>query len=168
MKIKVVGVGHTLGGDDFVGVKVVEEMANSFNDPNVEFHTTVDPSRILTLLEDSDLVVVVDAVLGEKAGEIVVVDSGRYPARLKLISSHGFDVISVIEIAKRLGLGPEKIKVIGVTIEKVTMFSDKISEEVEKAIPNAIGLIKGIIEEWKKKASDGTRTRNPWSHSPML
>jgi Ni,Fe-hydrogenase maturation factor len=52
--IRVIGVGHALGGDDYIGIKVVEELSNEMDSDEVEFVTTNDPSRIIYLAEDSE------------------------------------------------------------------------------------------------------------------
>lgn len=144
--IRVIGVGHALGGDDFVGIRVVEELSEEIQLDNVEFITTMDPSRIIYLLEDVSFMVIVDAVIGEKAGEVYLIDYEKYPKYLKPISSHGFEVTFAIETAKKLGLNVDnKIKVVGITIKEIEMFSDRISDEVSKAIPKAKSLIKELI-----------------------
>ncbi|MGC8767349.1 MAG: hydrogenase maturation protease [Brevinematia bacterium] len=148
MKIKIVGIGHALGGDDFVGIKVVEELSNEIFDDNIEFITTMDPSRIIYLIEESDLMIVVDAVIGEKEGEVYIINYENFPKYLKPISSHGFEVPFAVETAKKLGIDiSKKLKIVGITIKEIVMYSDELSEEVRKAIPKAKEVIKKLLNQ---------------------
>ena len=145
--IRVVGVGHALGGDDCVGIKVVEELSNEVDSDEVEFITTNDPSRIIYLAEDSDKMIIVDAVLADEPGKVFVVDSDSYPKYLKPISSHGFEVPFAIEVAKKMGfLEGKKIMIVGISVESIQMFEEKISDAVLKAIPEAKRVVREIIE----------------------
>ncbi|MCS7299472.1 MAG: hydrogenase maturation protease [Spirochaetia bacterium] len=146
MKVVVVGVGHALGGDDFVGIRVVEELSYEVKEKNVEFLTTMDPSRIIYLLEEYDLMIVVDAVIGEKAGEVYIIPSGDYPKHLKPISSHGFGVVLALETARRLGINVDnKVRIVGITISEIVMYEEKLSQDVEKAVPKAKEVVKKLI-----------------------
>ncbi|MEN2997728.1 MAG: hydrogenase maturation protease [Brevinematia bacterium] len=150
MKIGVVGVGHALGGDDFVGIRVVEELSEEIDEPEVEFITTMDPSRIVYLLGDTEYMVIVDAVFGDTAGEVHLIDHAEYPFNLKAISSHGIGVPLAIEMARSLGIDVEaKVRVVGISITEVRMYDDTLSEEVKKAIPVAKRMIMEIIKEFK-------------------
>lgn len=146
MKIIVVGVGHALGGDDFVGIRVVEELSYEVKEKNVEFLTTMDPSRIIYLLEECDLMIVVDAVIGEKAGEVYIIPPGDYPKHLKPISSHGFGVVFALETARKLGIDIDaKVRIVGISISEIAMYEDKLSQDVEKAVPKAKEVVKKLI-----------------------
>ncbi len=151
MKIKVLGIGHALGGDDFIGIKVVEELSEEISNPNVEFITTMDPSKIIYLLEDTDMLIIVDAVIGKKPGKVLLINWEKYPKNIKPISSHGFEVTFSIETAKKLGINiNNKIKIVGITINQIVMYSDEISEEVRKSIPKAKKIIKNLISQQTK------------------
>ncbi|MCX8029005.1 MAG: hydrogenase maturation protease [Brevinematales bacterium] len=152
MKLAVVGVGHALGGDDFVGIKVVEELSEEIKNSNIEFITTMDPSRIISILEDYDFVVIVDAVFGEKAGDIVLIDYKNYPTSLKPISSHGFEVPLAIETAKKLGIDVDKkVRIIGITITEIVLYEDTLSKEVNLSVNEAKNVIKSIISNLNNK-----------------
>lgn len=146
--ITVVGVGHALGGDDFVGIKVVEELSEEIENNDVNFITTMDPSRITYFLEDSDFLIIVDAVIGNEPGRVYLIEYDSYPKYLKPISSHGFEVTFAIETAKKLGVDVDKkVEIVGITIRDIVMYSDELSDEVRKAIPIAKDIIKKLIKE---------------------
>lgn len=148
MKVKVVGIGHALGGDDFVGIKVVEELSDEIQYPNVEFITTMDPSRIIYLIEECEFMIIVDAIIGKKEGEVYLINPEHYPKYLKPISSHGFEVTFAIETTKRLGINTDnKIKIVGITIKEIVMYSDELSEKVRNAIPKAKKVIKNLLNQ---------------------
>jgi len=144
--IRVIGIGHALGGDDYIGIKVVEEISEELSIDRVEFITTNDPSRIISLSEDSEKLIIVDAVIADKPGKVFIVDPDSYPKYLKTISSHGFEVPFAIDVARKMGfLDGKKIVVVGISIENIEMFGDKISKKVLKAIPEAKRKIIDLI-----------------------
>jgi hydrogenase maturation protease len=144
--IRVIGIGHALGGDDYIGIKVVEEISEELSIDGVEFITTNDPSRIISLSEDSEKLIIVDAVIADKPGKVFIVDPDSYPKYLKTISSHGFEVPFAIDVARKMGfLDGKKIVVVGISIENIEMFGDKISKKVLKAIPEAKRKIIDLI-----------------------
>jgi len=144
--IRVIGIGHALGGDDYIGIKVVEEISEELSIDGVEFITTNDPSRIISLSEDSEKLIIVDAVIADKPGKVFIVDPDSYPKYLKTISSHGFEVPFAINVARKMGfLDGKKIVVVGISIENIEMFGDKISKKVLKAIPEAKRKIIDLI-----------------------
>jgi hydrogenase maturation protease len=144
--IRVIGIGHALGGDDYIGIKVVEEISEELSIDGVEFITTNDPSRIISLSEDSEKLIIVDAVIADKPGKVFIVDPDSYPKYLKAISSHGFEVPFAINVARKMGfLDGKKIVVVGISIENIEMFGDKISKKVLKAIPEAKRKIIDLI-----------------------
>jgi len=146
--IRVIGVGHALGGDDYIGIKVVEELSNEIDSDEVEFVTTNDPSRIIYLAEDSEKMVIVDAVLADEPGKVFVVDSDSYPKYLKPISSHGFEVPFAIEVAKKMGfLEGKKVVIVGISVENIQIFEEKISDVVLRAIPEAKRTVRELIEK---------------------
>jgi hydrogenase maturation protease len=146
--IRVIGVGHALGGDDYIGIKVVEELSNEMDSDEVEFVTTNDPSRIIYLAEDSEKMVIVDAVLADEPGKVFVVDPDSYPKYLKPISSHGFEVPFAIEVAKKMGfLEGKKVVIVGISVENIQIFEEKISDVVLRAIPEAKRTVRELIEK---------------------
>jgi hydrogenase maturation protease len=146
--IRVIGVGHALGGDDYIGIKVVEELSGEIDSDEVEFVTTNDPSRIIYLAEDSEKMVIVDAVLADEPGKVFVVDQDSYPKYLKPISSHGFEVPFAIEVAKKMGfLEGKKVVIVGISVENIQIFEEKISDVVLRAIPEAKRTVRELIEK---------------------
>jgi len=146
--IRVIGVGHALGGDDYIGIKVVEELSNEMDSDEVEFVTTNDPSRIIYLAEDSEKMVIVDAVLADEPGKVFVVDPDSYPKYLNPISSHGFEVPFAIEVAKKMGfLEGKKVVIVGISVENIHIFEEKISDVVLRAIPEAKRTVRELVEK---------------------
>ncbi len=145
--IRVIGVGHALGGDDYIGIKVVEELSREMDSDGIEFITTNDPSRIIYLSEDTDKMIIVDAVLADEPGKVFIVDSESYPKYLKPISSHGFEVPFAIEVAKKMGfLEGKKVVIVGISVETIQAFEEKISDVVLKALPEAKKVVRELIE----------------------
>ena len=113
----VIGVGNDTRGDDAAGLVVARRLRKK-GIPNVT--CTDAPTDALSLIGQWDevpLVVVVDAASsGAAAGTVHRIDAlqGPLPCLLRPMSSHGFGVIEVIELARALGRLPSRLLVYGI------------------------------------------------------
>ena len=95
-RLLVIGVGNTLRGDDGVGVRVAQALANH---PLPEGVTVLDGGTegldLLFHLEEADRVILIDAAeMGQTPGEARVLDGERLEAATDVgfSSTHGFGV----------------------------------------------------------------------------
>lgn len=116
-RVLVVGVGNAECGDDGVGPYVAGEVAAR---GIAGVRAMVAPADGLALLDTWDAVphvVIVDAaVSGGASGAVHEIDAvaGPLPGTLRQVSSHGFGIVEVVELARALGRLPAKLTVYGI------------------------------------------------------
>jgi len=112
----VLGLGNILLRDEGVGVRVVEALAAGGLPPGVEAAdggtAGVD---LIELLAGRQRVIVVDAVAGdEPPGTVLRLSEHDLAADRFSLSVHDFDLPQVLALARKLGVAPESVEIIGV------------------------------------------------------
>jgi hydrogenase maturation protease len=138
--VRVIGLGQRAAGDDGVGLAVVELLRVRGVPSGVEVVDANDTTDLVALLATDARVIVVDAVVAERAGEVLDLapeDLSRPEDRA--VSSHALSVRAAIELARALGdpLAPA-IDIVGITIERATRLAEGLSPVVGEAVPRAV------------------------------
>jgi hydrogenase maturation protease len=145
VRIRVIGCGNPLMGNDGVGIRVMESLAQIRPDIAV-CEGGVGGLGLIPMMEDQDIVIIVDAMsgYGENKGEIRIFtappENEVFPLSLSDIG-----VLDTAGIAEELGICPELI-IIGIEAGHIDRFSDVMDPEVESAVPNAVKKIIDLIE----------------------
>ena len=150
-KITVIGCGQILVGDDGLGVRVVEELQRMKLPENVEvIDAGVGGLAILSLIENSDKTIIVDAVHTgkEESGFIYhFTDKELPPPNMFMLSAHDLNLVDTIHIGREMEkLGEQKmpsdIAIIGVEINPPKLeFTTEMSPEIESAIPEVVRMV---------------------------
>lgn len=145
-KIKVLGCGQKLVGDDGFGVRVVEELQKMQLPENVEcIDAGVGGMSILSWIEDADKVIIIDAVHteNEPVGHIYsFTDKELPPSDMFGLSLHDMNLVDTINIGKHVQKMPGEILIFGVEIPELDMvFTTEMSPEVEAAIPKVVDMV---------------------------
>ena len=142
MRTVVVGVGNPILGDDGVGIHTVRALKGRLDADIREAYT--GGLNLLDLIIGYDRAVLVDAVYlpDMKIGEVKVLDIDEL-GTAHSTNPHDATLMEAIEISKRMGEGriPEEIILVGIKIERVEEFSDELSGEVQRAIPEAVRVV---------------------------
>jgi hydrogenase maturation protease len=150
-RIKIVGFGNIYMADDGIGIRVIEALLEQDVFGQSEGIEVLDGGTcgmdLLFILEKADKLILIDAVdAGQKTAEIVLFslhdirEIKKKNRLLKSYSLHDMDLGDVFEIIGNMGIDKE-IKVIGIKPKKIEL-SEKLSDELEKKIPDIIGKIK--------------------------
>ena len=148
IRIQVIGCGNPLMGNDGVGLRVIESLAQIRPDIAVS-EGGVGGLGLIPMMEDQDIVIIVDAMsgYGENKGEIRIFspppDNEVFPLSLSDIG-----VLDTAGIAEELGICPELI-IIGIEAGHIDRFSDGMDPEVESAVPTAVKKIIELIDSRK-------------------
>ena len=149
--IKVLGCGNTLVGDDGVGIRVIERLQEMKLPENVEIMDAgVGGMAILSWIEDTDKVIIVDAVQtgNEPPGTVYqFTDKEMPPSDMFMLSLHDLNLVDTINIGRLVQKMPEEIVIIGVEVKRIAEFTRELTPEVEAAIPKVIDL---VLKEIKK------------------
>ncbi len=155
-RLAIVGIGNTLAGDDGAGVRAVEMLRERLggSGPDGVLLTTLEGD----LLAVSDMIgsagrfIFVDAVAGEPPG---MVTRGRSAPRAFAPSFHQTDIGSVMHALERLRATSSfpDWEILGVTVRPPRMLEEKLSPEVEEALPVIVDL---LLEEMGEERSGRT------------
>lgn len=146
-KIKVIGVGNLLLGDEGVGIHAVNELKKTSFGLDVEI---IDGGTagidLLFVLEGAGCVIIIDCLeAGTEPGTLFRVPAEEIitgPSREKY-SLHDIDLAEVLSLADRLGVLPATI-IYGVQPGEIS-FKLELTPEVQKALPRLVQLIEKEI-----------------------
>ncbi len=155
MQIKILGIGHTMRGDDEVGLEIIRRWRDSRGadhpEHTIEAETAESPGlTLLGLIAELDAAILVDAVQSgappgtiHKLLEEDLLDFGEGTG-----SAHGWSAAETLSLGRQLTPEdlPEKIFIIGVEAVQFTL-GEGLSPAVRNAIPEAVEMINGILEE---------------------
>ena len=136
----IIGLGNTILSDDGAGIYASRHIADrckGFADIDI-VEASLGGVGLLDLMAGYESVIIVDAVFTakNKPGLIYHLDvedlgDPSYPS-----GPHFLDVRTSVELGRRLGLAmPKKIKIFAIEIKDNTTFSEKLTQEVEQALP---------------------------------
>ncbi|HMK47366.1 MAG TPA: hydrogenase maturation protease [Methanocella sp.] len=150
-KIKVLGIGNILVGDDGFGPRVLEELGKKQIPPNVELiDAGVGGMAILSWIEDADKIIIVDSVQtgNEPVGTVYrFTDKEMPPSDMFMLSLHDLNLIDTINIGRVVQKMPAEIIIYGVEVIRLTEFTREMSPEVETAVTEVADL---VMEEISK------------------
>ncbi len=144
-------MGNPLLCDDGVGLRVVGELKDRVNQPEITImETGIAGLALLDLLVGYDRAIIIDAIqtVGGKAGQIYRLDPKAFDTTIHTASAHGIDFTTALEFGKKLGLPlPQQIVIFAIEASDVTTFSEECTPEVQKAIPTCDEM---VLQELKK------------------
>lgn len=147
-RARVIGLGQASAGDDQVGLAIIEHLRHEGAASGLELLAIPEPSVLLPLLETPVPVVLVDAVLTEPAGEVLVLRPEELEQRgLSTMSTHGLGVVQAVALARLLSpaaVSPA-IHIVGVSISR-PRFQQGLSPEVAAAVPRAAAHVLRILD----------------------
>lgn len=116
MKTVVIGVGNEYRRDDGVGPAVIARLAQ-LELPQVALSVSDgEPSQLIDAWEDTELTVVIDAVLCEhpEPGRVHRTSLGALAAGVRAASTHGVGIPEAVRLADALGKAPQRLVVYAV------------------------------------------------------
>lgn len=147
-RLRVIGVGNPLVGDDGAGVRVVDRLRGRVGNDVELIDGGTEGLGLICWFEGVDRVILVDAVrMGASPGAVAVLDPQRLRSLRRgsgRVSSHGTDVLEVVGAAARLGFEP-RVDIVGIepqSLEIGTGLSEAAARGVEAAERKVLELIK--------------------------
>lgn len=150
--VTVLGIGNTIFHDEGLGVHILpllEEKLACFGGQVEIIEGATDGIRLLGPIEDTDQLIIIDAMNGGKEpGTVYRVESDDIPAYYGLkMSVHqlGFhEVLMAAKIRERL---PARMVMFGVQ-PQLLEFGIGLTEQVEAALPEVANRIAALVREW--------------------
>ena len=145
MKTLVLGLGNPIHGDDGVGNQIAEILKSEVSIPEV---TVVEASSsgldLLGLIEGNERVIIIDAIQTKRGevGQIYRLSLDDFATPRHFSGAHSVDFVTAVELGNRLGLTlPREIIIFAIEVADVTSFSEEFTPEVQRAIPEVVGLV---------------------------
>ncbi len=152
-KIGVIGIGNPLRKDDGIGIVLLEKLVEIKDDlpDDIEYiDGGTGGMNLLHLFARFDIVVFIDAV--NFGGEIAESKFFNYEDVISKniqikISTHGSDILKIIQLSKELGENPDEIFIFGVQPQDIapgTRLSHEIQENIDLLLNNLKVELKNI------------------------
>ena len=157
-KIGVIGIGNPLRKDDGIGIVLLEKLVEIKDDlpDDIEYiDGGTGGMNLLHLFARFDIVVFIDAVNfgGEIAGSKFLNSEDVISKNIQIkISTHGSDILKIIQLSKKLGENPDEIFIFGVQPQDMTTgtrLSHEIQENIDLLVDNLKVELKNIMENIK-------------------
>ncbi len=153
LKTLVLGMGNTILSDDGVGIYVVREVAERFEQEEVDFgEASVGGMRILDVVGGYERVIMVDAIQtqGGTPGEIYCLTPQDFRLSLHAGSSHDLSLPGALALGRAMGLTlpeDEDFVIVAIEVEDVLNFAETCTAAVQEAVPRAVRIVLGELNE---------------------
>jgi len=110
--------------------------------------TNADGLGLLDLVSGYERVIIVDAIQTQegKAGQVYRLGLPDLATPHHFSGTHSIDLVTALELGTKLGLAvPREVIIFAVEVADVSTFSEECTPEVERAIPEVIGLVLGEL-----------------------
>jgi hydrogenase maturation protease len=146
LPLAIIGVGNTLAGDDGAGVEVVRRLQRACaGETGVFLHIIEgDHFEMAELLDRAERFIFVDAVQGDRAGELVFAAETR---RAFAPSFHQSDMSAVMHFLQASGVADPfpRWEVWGITIEPPSELGEGLTPEVDEAVTRLSEMLMGEL-----------------------
>jgi hydrogenase maturation protease len=144
----VIGCGNPYAGDDSVGPELIRRL-EARGDLECRFRFMPEGGLgILGLFEGADVVLFVDAVLGEGAPgtlHLIPMPSRNVsPRALGMVTSHGWGLAETLDLARALGRPIPRMMLLGIELEGLALGAPR-SAAVERAIDLVVDRFPAVL-----------------------
>lgn len=154
MRTVVVGLGNTLLADDGAGIRIVRGLRKKVKAaPGLKIkELSTGGLALLENIVNFDRAIIVDTISipGGSPGKLHRLGPEDFRSRTGLVTGHQFGFLEAIEFGHRVNLNlPGRIRIYAIETGKTGMFSEELSKEIERRIPEIIAEI--IKREFRKR-----------------
>ena len=150
MKTLVLGLGNPILSDDSVGFRVAQAVMGRFDEKEATvMESDLAGLSLLDLLLGYDKVIIIDSIQTRegKVGQVYRLSPEDFAATRHAVSPHDVNLLTALELGKRLGLEmPREIVILAIEVQDVTTFSESCTPEVERAIPRVVEMVAREVE----------------------
>ena len=129
-KTLILGLGNPILSDDGIGLVVAERLKGRVGGVDV-ISTPLTGLHLLDLMVGYDALFLIDAMITTESppGELKFISPDE--VSLPTLSSHGFNLLEILKLGKKLGLSVPELKwVYGITIGTEPAFGEELSSEL--------------------------------------
>jgi hydrogenase maturation protease len=145
LKTLIAGIGSTIRGDDGVGVHLARRLQEHSLPENVDVvELGTAGLTLLDLAADYNRLIILDAMVsGAPPGTIHVLTGAEVARAAHLGVGHEADLPTTLALGRKL-VGPRmpsEIVVVAIEASDLNSFSERLTEQVEAAIPEALSKV---------------------------
>ena len=142
----VIGLGNPILSDDSVGVRVARRLRTELTHADgVEIKELyAGGMRVMDAIAGFEKAVIVDAMQTglHEPGTIRLIDPSELGMARNLASTHDTNLPTALALGRMLGMSmPRDVKVFGIEARDVESFSEALTEDVERSVPEAVKMI---------------------------
>ena len=142
-RIRIIGLGNGMRGDDAVGLLVAHRLRQEIGDRVDVIEAEMAGVDLVELMKGANVVFLIDAARsGQAPGTIHRLDgsAGSISAPIFPRSSHAIGTADALELARAMGVLPTTVIVYGVEVEN-TEVGRPLSPAVARALEQVVGRI---------------------------
>ena len=149
MKTLILGIGNTALTDDGVGCKVAQRLQKRLRGRSsiTVKETALSGLSLLDEITGYERLIIIDAIQtrGGKPGAIYKLSPSDFKTgRMAII--HDLGLVSTLELGRKLEMDmPREVVIFAIEAKDMATFCEKLSPEVEKAVPKAVEVVLGEV-----------------------
>lgn len=148
MRTVIIGLGNTVLSDDGAGIYVARELKERLGSSFDVIEAELAGLDLMEMMRGYDRAVIIDAIKldGEEPGAVFKLSIDDIRITPRLASCHDIDLVTALELGKRLGLKmPDQVTIYAVQGEDVLTLNEGCTEPVEKVMPELVDEIAGAL-----------------------
>jgi hydrogenase maturation protease len=148
VKTIVLGLGNTILRDDGVGVYAARALREILAEEADVLEAELAGLDIIEKLEGYERAIIIDAIQleGEDPGTVFRLRPDHMKTTPRLASFHDVDLVTAIELGRRLSLDmPEDVVIYAVQVEDASTIMEGCVPAVEEVIPALVEEIAGLV-----------------------
>ena len=164
MSTIIIGIGNPVLSDDSVGIKVAHLLGHALRDrPDVATaELWAGGLRLMEALKGHEQAIIIDAIVteGGMPGSVYTLKPSDLRQSRNTCSAHDACFPEALELGAMLGMSlPQQITIWAIEAGDVETFGEKLTREVERAVPTVVeGVMRQIELEKPLPTSGGDRT----------
>jgi len=145
VKILVLGVGNPILSDDGVGIHVARALKEKKLTGVVVEELAASGLELLDMVVGHDEVIIVDAIQTKdgKPGDFYQLEEKDFEKSIHGSSPHGINIATALALGRKIvpEKMPKKVLFVAVEADDIVNVSEKLTENVQKAVPRVLELI---------------------------
>ena len=145
MKILVLGVGNPILSDDGVGIHVARALKEKKLTGVVVEELAASGLELLDMVVGHDEVIIVDAIQTKdgKPGDFYQLEEKDFEKSIHGSSPHGINIATALALGRKIvpEKMPKKVLFVAIEADDIVNVSEKLTENVQKAVPRVLELI---------------------------
>jgi hydrogenase maturation protease len=149
-KLLILGLGNDHQCDDGIGAKIVSDLSQIINDPQIGFETLITGNLdILGTISGYESVIIIDGTKNDSGipGNVYHFPFEKYQPTIHLENFHDSNFVETIHLGRLIGFPiPENIYIIAVEISETMWFSKSLSTALQESYPDILEKIIAILK----------------------